>query len=163
MAALDRHLAPDEAVVVRTRLHPVVFGNAIFFALFVTGVVVLVVARNELPTETIWLLALGAALLAAASFVPPALRWWRSAFAVTDRRVLAQVGVFSPHVVEAPLGRATGVRLDQNLWGRLLGYATLRLVGRDGAVEAFPQVACAGAVRDAIGRQAGGSAVGRRG
>jgi uncharacterized membrane protein YdbT with pleckstrin-like domain len=84
------------------------------------------------------LLALGAALLAVASFVPPALRWWRSAFAVTDRRVLAQVGVFSPHVVEAPLGRATAVRLDQNVWGRLLGYATLRLVARDGAVEAFP-------------------------
>ena len=162
MAALDRHLAPDEAVVVRTRLHPIVFGNATFFALFVIGVVVLVVARNELTTRTIWLLALAAAVLIVASFAPPAVRWWRSGFAVTDRRVLAQVGIFSAQVVEASLGRATAVRIEQNFWGRLFGYATLRLAGKDGGVEVFPQVARAAAVRVAVARPGGASAVGRR-
>jgi uncharacterized membrane protein YdbT with pleckstrin-like domain len=161
MAALDRHLAPDEAVVVRTRLHPIVFGDATFFALFVIGVVVLVVARNELAPRTVSLLALAAALLIVASFTPPAVRWWRSGFAVTDRRVLAQVGIFSAQVVEASLGRSTAVRIEQNMWGRLFGYATLRLAGKDGAVEVFPQVARAAALRDAIARPGRASFVGR--
>jgi uncharacterized membrane protein YdbT with pleckstrin-like domain len=161
MAPLDRHLAPDEAVVLRTRLHPVVFGNAASFALFTLAVVVLVVARNELTPRTIGLLWLGAAGVVAVSSVPPVLRWRASAFAVTNRRVLAQVGIFSPRVVEAPIGRGAGVRIEQNLWGRLFDYATVALVGPDGAVEAFPQVARAAALRDATARRAAVSSAAR--
>ncbi len=154
MAALDQHVAPDEAVVLRTRLHPVVFGNAVSFALFAVAVVVLIVTRNDLTARTIGLLWLGAAGIVAVSFVPPVLRWRAAAFAVTNRRVLAQVGIFSPRVIEAPLGRGAGVRLEQNMWGRLFDYATLALVGPDGAVESFPQVARAAALRDTTARRA---------
>ena len=161
MAALDQHLAPDEAVVLRTRLHPVVFGNAASFALFTLAVVVLIVARNDLTPRTIGLLWLGAAAVVAVSFVPPVLRWRASAFAVTNRRVLAQVGIFSRRVIEAPLGRGAGVRIEQNTWGRLFDYATLALVGPDGAIESFPQVARASALRDATARRAGASSAAR--
>jgi len=154
MAALDQHLAPDEAVVLRTHLHPVVFANAASFALFALAVVLLIVARNDLTARTIGLLWLGAAVIVAVSSVPPVLRWRSSAFAVTNRRVLAQVGSFSPRVIEAALGRGTGVRIEQNVWGRLFDYATLGLVGPDGAVESFPQVARARALRDATARRA---------
>src|SRR5262245_11309886 len=154
MAALEQHLASDEAVVLRTRLHPVVFGNAASCALFTLAVVLLIVARNELTSRTIGLLSLGAAGVVAASCVPPVLRWRASAFAVTNRRVLAQVGIFSRRVIEVPLGRGAGVRIEQNLWGRLFDYATLGLVGPDGAIESFPQVARAAALRNATGRRA---------
>jgi uncharacterized membrane protein YdbT with pleckstrin-like domain len=161
MAALDQHLAPDEAVVLRTRLHPIVFGNAASFALFTLAVVLLIVARNELTARTIALLWLGAAGIVAVSSVPPVLRWRASAFAVTNRRVLARVGIFSPRVIEAPLGRGAGVRVEQNVWGRFFDYATLALVGPDGAMESFPQVARAAALRDATGRRAPASAAAR--
>jgi uncharacterized membrane protein YdbT with pleckstrin-like domain len=161
MPALDQYLAPDETVVLRTRLHPVVFGNAATFALFTVAVVVLIIARNDLAARTIGLLWLGAAGLVVVSSVPPVLRWRASAFAVTNRRVLAQVGIFSPRVIEAPLGRGGGVRIEQNMWGRLFDYATLALVGPDGAVESFPQVARAAALRDATARRTTGSSAAR--
>jgi uncharacterized membrane protein YdbT with pleckstrin-like domain len=161
MAALDQHLAPDEAVVLRTRLHPVVFGNAASFALFTLAVVLLIVARNDLTARTIGLLWLGAVGTVVVSSVPPALRWRASAFAVTNRRVLARVGIFSPRVIETPLGRGAGVRVEQNMWGRLFDYATLVLVGPDGAVESFPQVARAAALREATARRATVSAAAR--
>jgi membrane protein YdbS with pleckstrin-like domain len=160
MDSLDRHLAPSEAVVFRTRLHPVVFGSPTLFAAFVIGVVVLVIARNELAAETVRLLWLAAAVIVAVSFVPPVLRWRSSEFAVTNRRVLARVGLLSPRIVEVPLTR-TAVGVVQGPWGRLLGYGTVRLAGKDGAVEVFARVARPAALREALTRHAPAASVAR--
>ena len=63
MSYVDRHLAPGEHLVFRTRFHPVIFGSTALFAAFVAGVTVLIVARNELSTSTVALLWLASALI----------------------------------------------------------------------------------------------------
>jgi len=126
MGSLDRHLDADERIVFRTRLHPVVFTGAVGFAAFVIGVAALVVVRNPLAPGTARTLLLGGLAVAAGGFVMPVLRWRRTEFAVTPRRLLATVGLLPARVVELRHGEAA-VEVEQTLGGRLLGYGTVVL------------------------------------
>jgi uncharacterized membrane protein YdbT with pleckstrin-like domain len=158
MSYIEKHLAPDEEVTFRTRLHPVIFAGTATFAACVVGATALIVARNELAADTIRILWLAAAAIIAVSFAPPYVRWRTSEFAVTNRRVLVKVGLVSVHTVELMLSKVEAIAVDQPLAGRLLGYGTLRIVGSGGSVEAFPRVARPDALRDAVVRQAPRSA-----
>jgi uncharacterized membrane protein YdbT with pleckstrin-like domain len=151
---VDRHLAPDERVVYRTRYHPVVFGGAVWFAAVVFGIVALIVHRNELPRDTVtlmWLVGLG---VAASGFVTPFVRWRTSEFAVTTARVVAKTGFLSSHTAELLLPKVEAIEVDQSLAGRLLGYGTIRLVGTGGTDESFGRVGDPDGLRAAVLEQA---------
>jgi uncharacterized membrane protein YdbT with pleckstrin-like domain len=75
-------------------------------------------------------------------------------FAVTDRRVLIKVGVFSRRTVDLNLSKVESVDVDQGFWGRLLGYGTLVVVGTGGTRESFSHIADPFAFRRAV-QQAG--------
>src|SRR5436309_16060309 len=97
MGYIDKHLAPGEQVVFRTRLHPVIFAGTATFAAFVLGAVALIVSRNELSPGTVALLWLAGVVIGLGSLLPLYVRWRTSEFAVTDRRVLGQVGLRPVH------------------------------------------------------------------
>src|SRR2546428_363530 len=61
MGYVDRHLGPQERVVFRTRLHPIVFSNAVGFAAFVIFAATMVILHNDLAPATVRLVSLGAA------------------------------------------------------------------------------------------------------
>jgi uncharacterized membrane protein YdbT with pleckstrin-like domain len=153
MSYIDRHLTADETVVFRTRLHPVVFAGTAFFAACVIGIVVLIVARNDLSAESVRLLWLAGIVVALGSFVTPVLRWRTSEFAVTTSRVLVKVGLVSVHTLELMLPKVEAIGVDQPIAGRILGYGTLRIVGTGGTVEEFARVASPDGLRDAVVRQ----------
>src|SRR5438093_580118 len=161
MSYVDRHLAGQERVVFRTRLHPTIFGNAVGFAAFVIFAATMITLHNELAPATVRLVCLGAAALAALGFVSPLVTWRTSEFAVTDRRVMIKVGLLSVHTVELLNPKVEAIGVDQTLAGRLLGYGTLRITGTGGTVEAFPRVARPDALRDAVMGQVGVSPVAR--
>src|SRR6266446_5995864 len=148
MGYIEKHLAPGERVVFRTRLHPVIFAGTVAFAAFVLGVVGLIVSRNELTARTVALLGLAGVIIAMGSLLPLYVRWQTSEFAVTDRRVLVKVGLLSVHTLELLLPKV------ETIGGRLLGYGTLRIVGTGGTVETFARVAQPQALREAVVRQA---------
>jgi membrane protein YdbS with pleckstrin-like domain len=142
-------LDPGEQIVFETRLHPVVLGSTVSFALFVLFVVALVVTRNELSGGTIALLWLAGVVVDLVSLAPPYLRWRLSRFVVTNRRVLVRLGVMRVHRVDVPIARAV-VDVEPTIAGRQLGYGTLRVGERGGIVEAFERVAFPDRVRDAV-------------
>src|SRR2546428_11158170 len=153
MGYIEKHLAPGEQVVFRTRLHPVIFAGTAAFAAFVLGVVGLIVSRNELTARTVALLWLTGVIIAIGSPLPLYVRWQTSEFAVTDRRVLVKVGLLSVHTLELLLPKVEAIGVDQTIGGRLFAYGTLRIVGSGGTVEAFARVARPQAGRDAGVRQ----------
>src|SRR5690349_3847597 len=161
MSYIDRHLTAGETVVFRTRLHPVVFAGTVFFAASVIGIVVLIVARNDLPAESVRLLWLAGIVVALGSFVTPVLRWRTSEFAVTTSRVLVKVGLVSVHTLELMLPKVEAIGVDQPIAGRILGYGTLRIVGTGGTVEEFARVASPDGLRDAVVRQTSRGATAR--
>src|SRR5947208_12712937 len=137
MGYIDKHLAPGEQVVFRTRLHPVIFAGTAAFAAFVLGAVALIVSRNELAPRTVALLWLAGVLVGPGSLLPLYVRWRTSEFAVTDRRVLVKVGLLSVHTLVVLLPKVEAIGVDQTVGSRLLGYGTVRIVRNGGAVEAF--------------------------
>src|SRR2546425_11240398 len=161
MGYIEKHLAPGERVVFRTRLHPVIFAGTVAFAAFVLGVVGLIVSRNELTTRTVALLWLAGVIIAIGSLLPLYVRWQTSEFAVTDRRVLVKVGLLSVHTLELLLPKVEAIGVDQPLAGRLLGFGTLRIVGTGGTIEEFERVARPDALREAVVRLAPAAPVAR--
>ena len=162
MTYVEKHLAPGEQVVFTTRLHPVIFVGTVAFAMFVLGAVALIVSRNELTARTVLLLWVAGVLIALGSLAPLWVRWKTSEFAVTDRRVLVKIGLLSVHTLELLLPKVEAIGVDQTIWGRMLGYGTLRIVGTGGTVEAFARVARPQGLRETVIRQAPGSSAARR-
>src|SRR3989449_6416730 len=154
MGYIEKHLAPGERVVFRTRLHPVIFAGTAAFAAFVLGVVGLIVSRNELTARTVALLWLAGVIIVIGSLLPLYVRWQTSEFAVTDRRVLVKVGLLSVHTLELLLPKVEAIGVDQTIGRRLLGYGTLRIVGPGRTAETFARVAQPQALREAVGRAA---------
>src|SRR5213593_1764708 len=154
MGYIEKHLAPGEQVVFRTRLHPVIFAGTAAFAAFVLGVVGLIVSRNELTARTVALLWLAGVIIAIGSLLPLYVRWQTSEFAVTDRRVLVKVGLLSVYTLELLLPQVEAIGVDQTIGGRLLGYGTLLIIGTGGTVEKFARVAQPHARPEAVVRKA---------
>src|SRR4029077_1171933 len=64
-----------------------------------------------------------------------------SEFAVTNRRVLINVGLIGRHTVELLLQKVEGIGVDQPLSGRVLGFGTIVVTGTGGTCERFDRIA----------------------
>ncbi len=60
------------------------------------------------------------------------LRWSRTVYAVTNRRVLVQSGILSRGFDEIPVTQVRGVDVHQTALQRLLGYGTIRVSSEGG-------------------------------
>src|SRR5262249_1455203 len=108
-------------------------------AAFLLGVAGLVVRRNELSLATTTEVLLTATLLAALFLARGWWRWRRTELVVTDRRFLARVGRLRRRLGEIPLA---GVEIETAIpmLGRVLGYGTVTVGTRDGAIEEVTRV-----------------------
>jgi uncharacterized membrane protein YdbT with pleckstrin-like domain len=136
MASLDDQLLSGEHIVYRTRPHWIVFGGPLLVGLL--GVALGITL--QLTMQDYWYA--GAALVGVALLlaVPPAVRYLSSDFAVTDKRVLARMGVLHRQSLETLLSKIEGIGVEQDLWGRLLGFGTLTITGTGGTREALPGI-----------------------
>lgn len=136
MPSLDRQLLAGERIVYRTRPHWILFGGPLLVAL--AGVILGAVL--QVTMQDYWYA--GAALVGVALLlaVPPAVRYLSSDFAVTDKRVLARMGLLHRQSLETLLSKIEGIGVDQDPWGRLLGYGTVTITGTGGTREALPGI-----------------------
>jgi uncharacterized membrane protein YdbT with pleckstrin-like domain len=123
---VDDNLNPGEMVVYRAGVTWIVFLVPIAllgfgFTLAVTGV-----------QYGLILTAAGAATLLGAW-----LRQANSEFAVTTSRVILKTGFASRRTIEIKLARVESVQVDQDLFGRLLNYGTIMVIGTGGTREPF--------------------------
>ncbi len=135
MSYIDSNLIAGERVVYRTRLHWSVFVLPILFV-----VVILV------PLAA-WLVASGRqdvlwapVVLAVLAIIPPIIKRQSSDFAVTNKRVMMKVGVFTTRSVELLLGKIEAISVDQTVGGRIFGYGNIVVTGSGGTREAFSQI-----------------------
>jgi uncharacterized membrane protein YdbT with pleckstrin-like domain len=62
-------------------------------------------------------------------------------FVITNKRIIAKVGVLQKQTVEIFLNKIESVGVDQNLRGRMLGYGSIALRGTGGSIEMFHRIA----------------------
>lgn len=133
MSSLDDQLLDGERIVHRARPHWIVFGTPIVLA--VAGIALAITL--QLTSQDYWYIGAGLTGLAALLAVPPALRYASSDFAVTDKRVLARMGLVHRESIETLLTKIEGIGVDQDLWGRLFGYGTITITGTGGTRESI--------------------------
>ena len=139
MTSLDDQLLAGERIVYRTRPHWILFGGPLLVALAAAhrgrhapahrqrfAVPVCRLVRRCCPAGR------GTALA-----IPPAIRYLSSDFAVTDKRVLARMGILNRQSLETLLSKIEGIGVEQDLWGRVLGFGTITITGTGGTRESI--------------------------
>ncbi len=139
MGYVDKNLLPGEAVTYRAHLHPIIFVTPAFLA--VVGILLAAVGFTD-TTLTV-LAVLGVLLLVAAVIIglPRYIRLKSSEFAITDKRVLVKTGVVRRHTLELLLSKVETIGVEQGVFGRMLDYGTVTIVGTGGTKEPFKDIA----------------------
>jgi uncharacterized membrane protein YdbT with pleckstrin-like domain len=139
MASLDDQLLAGERIVYRTRPHWILFGGPLLVALagLIVGVTLQLTVHDYRYRYSGWYA--GAALLGVALLIalPPTIRYLSSDFAVTDKRVLARMGILNRQSLETLLSKIEGIGVVQDLWGRVLGFGTITITGTGGTRESI--------------------------
>lgn len=73
-------------------------------------------------------------------FIAPIIDRYTDEFAVTNRRVIVKTGLISRKTLEMNLSKIESVNVDQSIFGRLLGYGTITIIGTGGTRESFPNI-----------------------
>ncbi|MGZ5925218.1 MAG: PH domain-containing protein [Rhizomicrobium sp.] len=68
------------------------------------------------------------------------IRQTSSEFAVTSNRVIVKTGFVSRKTIEINLSRIESVQVEQDLFGRMLNYGTMVVVGTGGTKEPFSPI-----------------------
>ncbi|MDQ2962146.1 MAG: PH domain-containing protein [Pseudomonadota bacterium] len=135
MSYIDSNLLEGEHVVFRTRLHWLLFMGPVLFI-----VIILLPAAWFLSGSTwssyAWIPIGLAALILVATFI----NRQSSDFAVTNKRVMMKVGVFSTRSIELLLNKIEAIAVEQSLLGRLFGYGDIVITGSGGTKEAFSRI-----------------------
>mgnify|MGYP001553666968 FL=1 len=74
-------------------------------------------------------------------FIAPAIKRWTDEFVITNKRVIIKTGLFSRYTFEMNLNKIESVNVDQSIFGRMLGYGTITIIGTGGTKESFLNIA----------------------
>jgi uncharacterized membrane protein YdbT with pleckstrin-like domain len=73
-------------------------------------------------------------------FIAPIIDTYTDEFAITNKRVIIKTGLISRKTFEMNHTKIESVNVDQGIFGRILGYGTIRIVGSGGTKEVFPRI-----------------------
>lgn len=135
MSYIDGNLLTGEQVVFRTRLHWKILVGPLLFAVVTFLPVVWLLTQGT--WNNLVLIAPGLGLLV---FLAALIRRQSSDFAVTNKRVMMKVGVFSTRSVELLLGKVEAITVHQSLGGRIFGYGDIVVTGSGGTEEPFRNI-----------------------
>ena len=74
-------------------------------------------------------------------FIAPLIDKLSSDFAITNRRVIIKVGLFSRRTLEMNLDKVESIHVDQSIIGRMLDYGNIEVIGTGGTREQFINIA----------------------
>jgi uncharacterized membrane protein YdbT with pleckstrin-like domain len=132
MSYVDGHLLPGETVAFRTRMHWKVYVGPLLLSLLVAIPLVIWALKSDNKV-----LALLPPILIPIALLPAWVRRRSSEFAVTNKRVIAKVGVMQTRSVELLLGKVEGIAVNQGLSGKIFGFGEVVITGSGGTKEDF--------------------------
>ncbi len=126
--AYDYLLDPAvERRVIRVRRH---WASLLPVLLQTFGVVIVAFLLSQLlsgagwvPQTVLWYLAVAAVL----RLVWKALEWWIEVIIITNKRFMISSGLIVTKISMMPITKVTDMSYLRTLWGRVLGYGTLRV------------------------------------
>jgi uncharacterized membrane protein YdbT with pleckstrin-like domain len=150
MAYYTKVLQQNETVTYIGRLHWIIYRNAILFA--VIAIIVAAFALT-LPENQRFLALAGSAIFAVLtviSFVHAWFKQWIREIVVTDKRVISKTGFIARSTQEMNITKVETVDVIQGIWGRILGFGTVQIIGTGASMEPLRHVASPLELRNAI-------------
>lgn len=148
MSQVEKNLMEGEKVAYSTRLHWIVLvGPLALWALFAApGVALLVASANRsgdpnASAQSMMIAGVALLVIAAVILVRGILTRNAVQMAVTNKRVIAKVGIVTRRTVDMLLSRVESVGVEESVMGRMLGYGTVTLRGTGGTPESFNKIA----------------------
>jgi uncharacterized membrane protein YdbT with pleckstrin-like domain len=129
MSYIQQSLGDGETVVTYARFHAL-YAVAAWLALLIPLFLFLgaLIAANQY--SDLYVLGTGLLfLLGLVTFARMMIRQWSIEIGITSHRFVEKYGLLSMHTNEIALPNIEGVRVNQSMLGRLLGYGTVRIEG----------------------------------
>jgi uncharacterized membrane protein YdbT with pleckstrin-like domain len=148
MSYVEKHLIQGETVIYATRLHWIVLVVPILLGLLfgLPGLALLARSATGAGDKSVTsesTMAGGAILLLAALIfvVRGILERNATEMTVTNKRVVAKVGLAARRTIELLLSRVESIGVEESVMGRILGYGTVIVRGTGGTPESFDKIA----------------------
>ncbi len=123
----DEHILLQTKIALRRYIGSFIFGGVVMaFGLLLVG------DRNRFG----WVFIAFALFL----IVAPILRYYTSELALTNRRVVARIGVITLRTVEIRLEKIESVSVQQGISGRVLNYGSVVITGTGGSHDTMPDI-----------------------
>ncbi len=151
MAYVTSVLQPGETVRAIGRPHWVVFLRALL--LLIVGAALLVLAGSDAARQAAPIPLILGGIVLALGLLAFLLAWFERAIvelAVTNHRVIYKKGFIRRHTVEMNMDKVETVNVDQTLWGRILGFGTIRVLGTGQGIETLNRIGSPLRIRNAI-------------
>ena len=130
MSYIEKTLGDGERIVSIARFHWLYTVRA-WLALILPGLILIgiVIYADENSRAALLVGGLVLLLLGIFVFFSMMVRKWTTEIGITSHRFVKKTGLISLHTDEMALPNIEGVRVNQNLWGRILGYGRIRIEG----------------------------------
>jgi uncharacterized membrane protein YdbT with pleckstrin-like domain len=150
VAYVNSVLQPGETIKAIGRLHWINYLKALLIA--AVGVALLLYGQPEATKGARAAAYAGWVLLAVAVVIFLAAWFHRqmTELSVTNHRVIYKSGFIRRHTVEMNMDKVETVNVDQSIWGRILGYGTIHVMGTGQGIEGLRRIARPIDVRNAI-------------
>lgn len=160
MGYIEASLVPGETVVYQTRLHWIVMLRHLFLGLLllaVSGVLLSYLLKQPRFGATGQHLAeAGATALLVCGIVAilaGVVRRSATEMAVTSRRVVVKQGLVNRKTIEMLLNKIETIEVSEPMFGRMLGYGSITMIGTGGTSEPFHKIAHPLQFRSAVQQQ----------
>lgn len=146
MHYIKRTLLDDEKIVYAVRPHWIIFANPCIY--FIVALLLWAGGGTLLSLDNIYILSLSATSWLALILVAMGLIYLLSAyvtyksseFGITNKRVLMKTGFIQRYSLEIFLGKIEAIYVNQSIFGRLLDYGILVVVGTGGSKDPYRNV-----------------------
>jgi uncharacterized membrane protein YdbT with pleckstrin-like domain len=137
MSYVQKVLQPGETLIYRTRLHWLIYGRAILFALLAIACVAVGYYAGTDFQDAGLIAGAFFLLLALIAAILSAIRRASTELAVTDHRVIFKRGIISRYTIEMARSKVESVDVVQSIGGRIFNYGTILVRGTGGSLEPF--------------------------
>jgi len=131
MGYVTNNLLIGESICYEAKLHWVIFLKGLLFI----GISIAMLIWLEHPYGSY--AALFFFLLAIFYLIRPAIDYYFSEFAVTNKRLIVKTGLIKINSLEILLNKVEGIQVNQSILGRILGYGSITITGTGGTRDPF--------------------------
>jgi uncharacterized membrane protein YdbT with pleckstrin-like domain len=132
---VESTLLPGERIVCEGHPSFWAMGPRITLSLLLMIWGVLIGTMGTSPVSAVVFFVAGLLLFGASLLV-----WWTTELALTNKRVVANFGVFRRRTVELSLAKVESVKIEQSLVGRIFDYGALVVSGAGVTTEPIPGI-----------------------